>query len=762
MSGDSMQPSQDGWRSCFAWPAPVCAVFLVLALPTASARSLPHTRGPNCGNGSVDVGEVCDIGPPLDLDGETCNTLGFPGGTLRCASDCLSFDTTQCLAVPVCGNSLLDPGEVCDGLQLGLQTCPSQGFPNGGVLTCLPDCSGFNTDACLPAAIPPPDCGFDTVSMPDKSTLRWANTADIDMVRGPLRKVRAYKISELRRDFGVFEMDIAADNPPRGEGFYYLIKHLTTCPPPPIGPAGLPSWFAQGQRYDRDDLLPDGGCNRTVPDVWTVNGDSQTYTALNGCTDQVKFSGTLTAAGDGASPRSIAFSTVAGKQGDFALISQGEFLQVVHAATGAVVDQIDVASLIGRPGICSLTGLTCSVDAQCTGGAEVCEPAVDLRGLGTSLPQVFQDPNPVERTFVYIAANVRVTPIENRPWFIVLDQEPAFDGGGGLTSLVQDGELRIPFLGGDAEAVDVTVISTPNTTDSTEHQRAWFTARGNGTNELFARLVATPVGVNPPDWTVRRSVVATNQTGVPPRQIQIGAGDQGELALLPEGDQGTLRDLERAVPAAVCSLAGTQVAVDIEGPASGSYTAYSVDRSGDRVTIVRERDIDGLTCAGALTVPVGAQPTAVDVMGQSFQVKAFVSNGADHKVTSFDKHGKGVTTTGLPPTDLTPVDIAVRQTPSRSCNVKDVQIVDGKVEFDPVGCEADEIFMTWCRCTDPSGLTCTPECPYLPNESCPQCEEVGDNPWEEVGAGEGGSPAPAPPGNNNEVTVTSEKREPLK
>jgi len=749
-----------GYRPCFVGLAFVCAAPF-LSGAAAAGRSLPIEEGLTCGNGVVEAGEACDIGPPLNLGGENCNTLGFPGGTLKCGPDCLNFDTTECLAIPTCGNTLLEPGEVCDGLQLGLQTCASQGYPNGGPLTCLPDCSGFNTDACLPSAIPPNDCGFEPILMPDKSTLSWSNAADIDMVRGPLRKVRAYKISELRRDFGVNQIDIAADNPVSGEGFYYLIKHLTTCPPPPAVPAGHPSWFAQGQRFDRDDLLPDGGCNRDVPDVWTVNGTSQTYTAFNGCTDQLKLGGSLTAVGDGASPRSIAFSTVAGAHGGFAIISQGVYLQVIDAGTATLVDRIDVAALIGRPGICSITGMTCNGNASCTGGGDVCETAVDLRGIGTSIPQVFQDPTPTEMSFIYIAANVRVAPGDRRPWFIVLDQMAALDGAGGLISLVQDAELQIPAAGGHAEAIDVTIISTPTAADSTEHQRAWFSARGDGTNELFARLVATPVEVGPPDWTVRRSVITTNQIGPPPQQIQIGAGARGELALKPQGDQGTLLDLERVIPVAVCNLSGTQVAVEIEGPAGGGYTAYSVNQTGDQVAIVRERDIDGLTCASALAVPVGANPTAVDVMGQSFQVKAFVSNGAGHTVTSFDRNGGDVTTTALSPADLTPVDIAVRQTPSRSCNVTDIQVVGSEVGFNPVGCNPDEIFMAWCRCTDPSGLTCPPECPFDPSESCPQCEEVGDNPWEEVGAGEGGSVSNVPQGNNTEITVTPEKREPL-
>ena len=58
--------------------------------------------------------------------------------------------------------------------------------------------------------------------------------------------------------------------------------------------------------------------------------------------------------------------------------------------------------------------------------------------------------------------------------------------------------------------------------------------------------------------------------------------------------------------------------------------------------------------------------------------------------------------------------------------------MDGQVDFAPVGCDPDEIFMVWCRCTDATGATCPVGCPYNPTESCPSCEEVGDNPWEEI------------------------------
>jgi hypothetical protein len=45
-----------------------------------------------CGNGAMNVNEDCD---QANLDGKTCLTQGFAGGTLACSSGCL-FDTSGC------------------------------------------------------------------------------------------------------------------------------------------------------------------------------------------------------------------------------------------------------------------------------------------------------------------------------------------------------------------------------------------------------------------------------------------------------------------------------------------------------------------------------------------------------------------------------------------------------------------------------------------------------------------------------------------
>jgi len=48
---------------------------------------------------------------------------------------------------PVCGNNIQEGTEVCDGTNLGGEDCISQGFVSG-TLSCLGDCSGFDTGGC--------------------------------------------------------------------------------------------------------------------------------------------------------------------------------------------------------------------------------------------------------------------------------------------------------------------------------------------------------------------------------------------------------------------------------------------------------------------------------------------------------------------------------------------------------------------------------------------------------------------------------------
>jgi hypothetical protein len=65
--------------------------FVVLydATPGGPNASTP----PECGNGEIEFGEICD-GENLDKD--TCVTLGFSGGNLVCSADCMVIDMGGC------------------------------------------------------------------------------------------------------------------------------------------------------------------------------------------------------------------------------------------------------------------------------------------------------------------------------------------------------------------------------------------------------------------------------------------------------------------------------------------------------------------------------------------------------------------------------------------------------------------------------------------------------------------------------------------
>lgn len=96
-----------------------------------------------CGDSVVDPGEQCD---GTNLRGMTC--LDFcSGGLLRCDSRC-AIDIGSCLGCPeICGNWRVDGNESCDGHDLDGLTCYDLGF-YGGPLACNPDCT-FDVSGCM-------------------------------------------------------------------------------------------------------------------------------------------------------------------------------------------------------------------------------------------------------------------------------------------------------------------------------------------------------------------------------------------------------------------------------------------------------------------------------------------------------------------------------------------------------------------------------------------------------------------------------------
>lgn len=104
----------------------------------------------DCGNATIDDGEVCD---GTNLGGRVCaDVVGYGSkGSLKCASNCKTFDTSLCTAEVTCGNGKLDAGEVCDGSLLNGASCASRvGYGSTGTLVCNSTCDGYDTSACSP------------------------------------------------------------------------------------------------------------------------------------------------------------------------------------------------------------------------------------------------------------------------------------------------------------------------------------------------------------------------------------------------------------------------------------------------------------------------------------------------------------------------------------------------------------------------------------------------------------------------------------
>jgi len=89
-------------RPCWCFLLPFTAFASLIAL--ASCSAVPGEPGnTDCGNGVREPGEQCE---GADLGGQTCEGLGLGSGALSCTS-CL-FDTSGCSN---CGNGVCDPAE---------------------------------------------------------------------------------------------------------------------------------------------------------------------------------------------------------------------------------------------------------------------------------------------------------------------------------------------------------------------------------------------------------------------------------------------------------------------------------------------------------------------------------------------------------------------------------------------------------------------------------------------------------------------------
>lgn len=135
-----------------------------------------------CGDGVMEAGETCD---GADLGGVTCETLGFDSGALTCVDDCSGFDTSDCSeGTSACGDGVLDEGELCDGEEFGGVTCETVGY-FGGTLGCQEDCMAYDLDACQTDS----PCGngvIDDAEVCDGTLLTGQSCASLGYLSGAL------------------------------------------------------------------------------------------------------------------------------------------------------------------------------------------------------------------------------------------------------------------------------------------------------------------------------------------------------------------------------------------------------------------------------------------------------------------------------------------------------------------------------------------------------------------------------------------------
>ncbi len=98
-----------------------------------------------CGNDVLDNGEVCD---GTNLAGFSCSDFdNLTGTTLLCNSECSGFITSSCTGYSCNDDGVLDNGEACDGANLGGYSCTDFDNFTGGTLGCNSVCD-LDTSLC--------------------------------------------------------------------------------------------------------------------------------------------------------------------------------------------------------------------------------------------------------------------------------------------------------------------------------------------------------------------------------------------------------------------------------------------------------------------------------------------------------------------------------------------------------------------------------------------------------------------------------------
>jgi hypothetical protein len=99
------------------------------------------------GSSSANEGDTTTSTNTNGDDESTSDSTTDDTDTTDPTDDTETTEDTADTAAPVCGNGAIDPGEQCDGNNLGGESCVDHGF-DGGVLACDPIVCVYDTSGC--------------------------------------------------------------------------------------------------------------------------------------------------------------------------------------------------------------------------------------------------------------------------------------------------------------------------------------------------------------------------------------------------------------------------------------------------------------------------------------------------------------------------------------------------------------------------------------------------------------------------------------